>query len=120
MRPYPLVATFASLATAATFALLALHSPYAIGAVGAVAFLLAPAVNALVFATIADEAPDALQGRATSAAIQLGNLGAPIGPILAGALLGALGAVHAIAVYGCVMLGLAAVALLSRDRLTRD
>lgn len=120
VRPYPLVTTFASLATAATFALLALHSPYAIGAVGAVAFLLAPAVNALVFATIADEAPDALQGRATSAAIQLGNLGAPIGPILAGALLGAFGAVHAIVVYGCVMLGLAAVALLSRDRLTRD
>ena len=70
VQPYVLVSSFAWLATAATFALLVLHSPYAIGAAGAVAFLLAPSVSALAFAVIAEEAPDAVQGRVTSAGIQ--------------------------------------------------
>jgi predicted MFS family arabinose efflux permease len=117
--PYPLVATFASLATVAIFALLVLHSPYAIGAAGAVAFLLVPSVNALALAVVADEAPDELQGRVTSAGIQLANLGAPIGPVLAGVLISAFGAAHAIGVYGCAMLVLTVVASAARPQLTR-
>jgi len=110
MQPYPLVTTFAWLSTTATFALLLLHSPYVIGLAGAAAFLLVPAVNALTFAVIADEAPDELQGRVTSAAIQVANLGAPLGPLLAGTLISITSTGHAIALYGCAMLLLAILA----------
>jgi predicted MFS family arabinose efflux permease len=120
MSPYALVSVFAWLATGATFALVVLHSPYAIGAAGAAAFLLAPAVNALAFAVIAEEAPDALQGRVTSAGIQLANLGAPVGPLLAGSLIAALGAVHTIGLFAGAMLALAVTASVSPGRLSHD
>lgn len=68
----------------------------------------------LAFAAIAEGARDELQGRVTSAGIQLASLGAPVGPVLAGVLLGALGPSRAIVVYGCALLVLAAVASLSR------
>jgi MFS family permease len=113
VRPRTVIVAFAWTATAATFLLAAAHSPYVIGALGAVAFLFVPAVSAIALAAIASEADDELQGRATSAGIQLASLGAPLGPVAAGALLGATGAATAIIVYGCVLLGLAAVASVS-------
>ncbi len=90
-RPAPIVVSFAWISTATAFLLLAADSPYVIGALGGIAFLLAPPVNAIAFAAIAEGAPDQLQGRVTSAGIQLASLGAPVGPVLAGLLLGALG-----------------------------
>jgi MFS family permease len=112
-RPRTVIVVFAWTAAAATFLLVAAHSPYLIGALGAVAFLLAPAVSAIAFAAIASEADDELQGRATSAGIQLASLGAPLGPVAAGVLLGATGASTAIVAYGCALLVLAAVASVS-------
>jgi hypothetical protein len=85
-----------------------------IGTLGGIAFLLAPAVNAIAFAAIAEGAPDELQGRVTSAGIQIANLGAPVGPLLAGLLLGALGTTRAIVVYGCALFVLSGIASLSR------
>ena len=113
-RPRTIVVTFAWTSTATSFLLLAAHSPYAIGALGGIAFLLAPPVNAIAFAAIAEAAPDELQGRVTSAGIQLANLGAPVGPLLAGLLLGALGATRAIVVYGCALIVLALLASVSK------
>jgi MFS family permease len=114
VRPAPLVLSFAWISTATAFLLLAADSPYVIGALGGIAFLLGPAVNAIAFAAIAEGAPDELQGRVTSAGIQLASLGAPVGPLLAGVLLGALGPSRAIVVYGCALLALAIVASVSR------
>jgi predicted MFS family arabinose efflux permease len=114
VRPAPLVVSFAWISTATAFLLLAADSPYVIGALGGIAFLLGPAVNAIAFAAIAEGAPDELQGRVTSAGIQLASLGAPVGPLLAGVLLGALGPSRAIVVYGCALLVLALVASVSR------
>ena len=112
-RPAPIVIAFAWISTATAFLLLAADSPYVIGALGGIAFLFAPAVNAIAFAAIAEGASDELQGRVTSAGIQIANLGAPVGPLLAGLLLGALGASRAIIVYGCALLALAVVASFS-------
>jgi MFS family permease len=114
VRPAALVSSFAWISTATAFLLLAADSPYVIGALGGMAFLLGPAVNAIAFAAIAEGAPDELQGRVTSAGIQLASLGAPVGPLLAGVLLGALGPSRAIVVYGCALLALAIVASVSR------
>jgi hypothetical protein len=50
----------------------------------------------------------------TSAGIQLASLGAPVGPLLAGVLLGALGPSRAIVVYGCALIVLALIASVSR------
>jgi predicted MFS family arabinose efflux permease len=111
--PPAIVVSFAWLSTGTAFLLLAAHSPYVIGVLGGAAFLLAPAVNAIAFAAIAEGAPDELQGRVTSAGIQLSSLGAPVGPLVAGVLLGALGASGAIVVYGCALLALALVASFS-------
>jgi predicted MFS family arabinose efflux permease len=104
------IASFGWIAVAAAFLLVVAHSPYAIGLLGASAFLLAPAINTIAFATIASEAPGAMQGRATSAGIQLARLGGPIGPVLAGALLASLGATTTLVVYGSVLFLLAVVA----------
>jgi hypothetical protein len=82
-----------------------------IGALGAVAFLLVPSLNALATSLVVEHAPDRLLGRATSASIQLASLGAPIGPVLAGAVIGAVGVVDAVAAYGCAYVVLTAVAL---------
>ena len=45
------------------------------------------------------------------ASIQLASLGAPIGPVLAGAVIGAVGVVHAVVVYGCAYVALGGVAV---------
>jgi MFS family permease len=111
VAPQALVPLFAGLATAATFLLVPAHSPYLIGALGAVAFLLVPSLNALATSLVVEHAPDRLLGRATSASIQLASLGAPIGPVLAGAVIGAVGVVDAVAAYGCAYVVLTAVAL---------
>ena len=44
-------------------------------------------MNAIAFGTIAEQATDEMQGRATSAAIQIAALGGPLGPVTAGVLL---------------------------------
>jgi predicted MFS family arabinose efflux permease len=111
---FTVILVFAWVAAAVAFGLLGADSPYLIGVLGGIAFLLAPAVNAIAFSVVADEAGDELQGRATSAAIQLGNLGGPVGPAVAGVLLGSLGATKAIVVYGCALLALAVAATVSR------
>jgi len=114
LRPVTLVVSAAWISTATAFLLLAADSPYVIGALGGLAFLLVPAVNAIAFAAIAEDAPDALQGRVTSAGIQLASLGAPVGPLLAGVLLGVLGPSRAIVVYGCALIVLASIASFSK------
>jgi hypothetical protein len=94
--------------------LLAVRSPYVLGALGAAAFILAPAVNAIAFGTIAEQATDAVQGRATSAAIQIAALGAPFGPVLAGVLLGAFASSTVVLAYGCALSALAVAASTSK------
>ncbi len=69
--PYHLIATVAWVALVATALLVPAGSPYVIGALGAAAFLFAPAVNALAFGLIAWDAPDRMQGRATSSESRL-------------------------------------------------
>jgi predicted MFS family arabinose efflux permease len=113
-RPVVVVSACGGLATAAAFGLLAVHSPYLLGALGAAAFILAPAVNAIAFGTIAEQATDAMQGRATSAAIQIAALGGPLGPVTAGVLLGAFGASTVVLAYGCVLGALALAATASK------
>jgi MFS family permease len=105
--PRRLVIGFAWTAVASTLLLLPTHSPYLIGALGAAAFLLVPALNALAFSYVAEHAPDALQGRATSAAIQIASLAGPVGPLLAGVLLGTLGTSRTIDVYAGMLVALA-------------
>jgi hypothetical protein len=56
-----------------------------------------------LFGRIAERAPDELQGRATSAAIQLASLLAPVGPVAAGALIGAVGPEHTALAYGALI-----------------
>lgn len=114
LRPYVLVLLFAWLAAAATFSLTLLRSPIAFGLVGAVPFFFVPPLNAVLFGRIGERAPDELQGRATSAAIQLASLLGPIGPVAAGALVGAAGAEHTALAYGCLLAVLAVLATLSR------
>jgi len=113
VRPYVLVLLFAWLAAAATFSLAVLHSPLAFGAVGAVPFFFVRPLNAVLFGRIGERAPDELQGRATSGAIQLASLLGPVGPVAAGALIGVTGAVHAALAYGFLSLALALLATLS-------
>ena len=108
------VVLFAWLVLAATLLLLAAESPYAIGALGALAFLLVPSVNALVLTITAEEAPEHLQGRALSAGIQIASLAAPVGPVVAGALLATLGTRHTIGAYAAALVVLAVLATLSR------
>jgi predicted MFS family arabinose efflux permease len=115
VRPYALVLLFAWLATAATLSLTLLDSAIAFGMVGAVPFFFVPPLNAVLFGRIAERAPDELQGRATSAGIQVASLLGPIGPVAAGALIGGLGARHAALGYGCLLAALAASATLSRS-----
>jgi MFS family permease len=95
--------------------LLPSQSPYLIGALGAAAFFFGPAVTSIVFATIADEAPDHLQGRAVSGAIQISSLAAPVAPILGGAILTLVSPSQAVAVYGSYLVVLAATATFNRS-----
>ena len=95
--------------------LLPSRSPYMIGALGAAAFFFGPAVTSIVFATIADEAPDRLQGRVVSGAIQISSLTAPLAPILGGALLTVTTPGRAVAVYAGYLVALAVAATFSRS-----
>ncbi|HET7138211.1 MAG TPA: MFS transporter [Gaiellaceae bacterium] len=101
--PYVLVLLFAWLAAGATCSLVLLDSAIAFGFVGAVPFFFVPPLNAVLFGRIAERAPDELQGRATSAAIQLASLLAPVGPVAAGALIGAVGPEHTALAYGALI-----------------
>jgi predicted MFS family arabinose efflux permease len=114
LRPHVLMLLFAWLAAAATLSLLVFRSPIAYGAAGAVAFFFVPPLNAAVFGRIGERAPDALQGRATSAAIQVASLLGPVGPIAAGGLVAGVGARGAAAAYGLLVAALAAAATFSR------
>jgi len=109
-----LVVTSAWILPAAWFLLLPTHSPYLIGLLGAIASFLGPAVGAVLFSTIATEAPDHLQGRTTAGAIQISSMPAPIAPLAAGLLLGALGSKQTVMIYGAFLLGLAVLATTSR------
>jgi MFS family permease len=114
LRPYLLVLLFAWLAVAATLSLTLLDSAIAFGFAGAVPFFFVPPLNAVLFGRIGERAPDELQGRATSAAIQLASLLGPVGPIAAGALIGAVGAKPTVLAYGFLLAALAVLATLSR------
>jgi MFS family permease len=110
-----LVVALAWTLAAAMLLLLPAHSPYLIGLLGAVANFLVPAVGAVLFSTIATDAPDHLQGRTTAGAIQISSMPAPLAPLTAGLLLGAVGARHTVMVYGAFLVAIAVVASLSRD-----
>jgi MFS family permease len=112
-RPYLLMLLFAWLAAAATLSLTVLASPIAFGVAGAVAFFFVPPLNAAVFGRIGERAPDALQGRVTSAAIQVASLLGPAGPLAAGLLTEELGARDSALTYGLVAAALACAATLS-------
>src|SRR5204863_6959072 len=114
LPPRLVILTFGWLACGATFLLLPVRSPYVLGALGAVAFVLLPSVNAIAFGSVSEQAPESMQGRATSAAIQIAMLAAPIGPFVAGVLLGRLGTSTTLLVYGCALAALAAIASMSR------
>jgi predicted MFS family arabinose efflux permease len=105
-----LVTLFSWIILTTTLLLLVADSPYVIGVLGAVAFVLVPSLSALAFSIIAEQAPDRLQGRAVSAGIQIASLAAPLGPLLAGVLLGALGTNTAILVYSVALVALTLVA----------
>jgi predicted MFS family arabinose efflux permease len=109
-----LVVTSAWILPAAWFFLLPAHSPYLIGLLGAVASFLAPAVAAVLFSTIAADAPDHLQGRTTAGAIQISSMPAPIAPLAAGLLAGSLGPRDTVIVYGAFLVALAVLATTSR------
>jgi MFS family permease len=110
-----LVVALAWTLAAAMLLLLPAHSAYLIGLLGAVANFLVPAVGAVLFSTIATDAPDHLQGRTTAGAIQISSMPAPLAPLAAGLLLGAVGARHTVMVYGAFLVAIAVVASLSRD-----
>jgi MFS family permease len=109
-----LVVALAWTLAAAMLLLLPARSPYLIGLLGAVANFLVPAVGAVLFSTIATDAPDHLQGRTTAGAIQISSMPAPLAPLAAGLLLGAVGARHTVMVYGAFLVAIAVVASLSR------
>src|SRR4051794_34491212 len=109
-----LVLAFGWTCAATMLLLLPARSPYLIGALGAAAFFFGPAVTSIVFATIAAEAPDRLQGRAVSGAIQISSLTAPGAPILGGALLALLSPDQAGAIYRGLLGGRAPAATFSR------
>jgi hypothetical protein len=71
-----------------------------------------PAVNSAITARVVADAPDAIQGRAVSAVIQLTTLLHPLGPALVGVLLQAVGAGTTIVGYGTAFGALALVATL--------
>jgi predicted MFS family arabinose efflux permease len=109
-----LIAAFAWSVALATLLLVPTHSPYVLGLLGAFAFFLAPTVNAILFSTIAAEAPDRMQGRVNSAAIQLVSLLAPIGPLAGGLLIEALDPSRTLLVYDALFVVLAVVATVAR------
>jgi MFS family permease len=120
VRPFTLFAIFVWSTTGAIFALTVLDAPVAYGLAGAVPFFFVPPLNAVVFGLIAEQAPDELQGRVVSAAIQIGSLLAPAGPLVAGALVAAAGASRAVVVYGCAVALFACAATASRGLRSYD
>jgi len=114
LRPHVLLLLFAWLAAGATLSLTVLDSPIAFGIAGAVAFFFVSPLNAAVFGRIGERAPDALQGRVTSAAIQMASLLGPVAPLAAGLLVANVGAGHAALTYGLVAVALACAATLNR------
>jgi MFS family permease len=115
LTPRACILAFAWTATAATLAIAVVRSPYLYGAAGAVAFFFVPTLNAIAFGIVAEQAPEALQGRATSAAIQLASLAAPIAPILAGGLIETIGARPLVLGDALLLAGLSSVATLARS-----
>jgi predicted MFS family arabinose efflux permease len=111
---HTIVVVFAWTFVATTLLLLTTHSPYLLGVLGALTFFLVPALSALLFASIAANAPDHLQGRAVSGAIQLASLTGPIAPLAAGLLVGRLGTHDTILVYAAFTIAVALGATLSR------
>jgi predicted MFS family arabinose efflux permease len=109
-----LVLAFAWTCAITLLLLLPSRSPYLIGLLGAAAFFFSPAVTSIVFATIASEAPDRLQGRAVSGAIQIASLTAPLAPVLGGALLTLTSPDRAVALYAGYLVVLALAATFSR------
>jgi len=107
VAPWTLVVGFSWIFTIATALLLAVHSPYPIGLIGATVFFLVPSLGALLLGSIADEAPDRLQGRAVAGALQVAMLAAPVAPLCAGVLAGSLGPRRTILVYAAFLLLLA-------------
>lgn len=99
-RPGVVLVGYAWVATVATYALLFTTSAVALGVAGAIAFYLVPAVNAIVMAEVVTRAPEALQGRAISATVQLTTLLHPVGPGLAGVALQLLGTTTTVTAYG--------------------
>jgi MFS family permease len=115
VRPYLLIVVAVWVYTGAILLLAVVHHPLAYGAVGAVAFLFVPPLNALAFGVVGAEAPDRLQGRVTSAAIQVSALTGPLAPLLAGVLLASFSARATVLAYGAASAVFATAATLSRD-----
>lgn len=107
--PRTLVVLFACTAGASTALLVPVHSPYLIGAIGGLAFLLAPVLSALAFSLVVADAPERLQGRAQSAAIQIASLSGPLSPLAAGLLLASYGAEAVIVISAGAWVALAVI-----------
>jgi hypothetical protein len=112
--PRTLMLAFGWIGAAATLALREVDSPYAIGVLGAAAFFLSPSLSGSLFAAIAERCPDGLLGRTNSAATQLASLASPVGPLIAGALLGLFGAPATVVIYAGWLFVLAVAATLYR------
>lgn len=104
--------TAAWLDAAAAFALLWPRSPYLIGIIGAVAFLLVPATNTVIFGLLSQTSPDHLVGRAQAAATLIISAPAPAAPVVAGAVLDSYGPKMSIMICGLLFAGLAITATL--------
>jgi MFS family permease len=113
--PWACIVTFAWTAASSTLSIAFVHSPYAYGAAGAVAFFFVPTLNAIAFSIVAEQAPEALQGRVTSAALQLASLAAPIAPLLAGGLIERVGARTLVLGDALLLTALSCTATLARS-----
>ena len=114
LRPGLLLVVFGWTGAAAAGTIVVLRSPYALGIAGAVAFLLFPAVNAVVFGHLAATVPDPLQGRVHSAVMQVSMMLAPVGPVVAGLLLDGAGPTRTAGIYAAALTALAIVATATR------
>jgi MFS family permease len=108
--------TAAWLDAAAAIALPWARSPYLIGIVGAVAFLLVPATNAVIFGLLSQVCPDHLVGRAQAAATLIISACAPVAPVVAGAVLESCGPETSIMICALLFAGLAIAAKLFPTR----
>ncbi|MCP3804637.1 MFS transporter [Allokutzneria sp. A3M-2-11 16] len=119
LAPARTLVVFGWVAATVTPLLLVTDSPYLIGGIGALAFLMAPAVNAVIFGHITATAPDELQGRAHAAAMQVIMFLTPVSPLLAGLLLDSVGPGATVCAYAAILLLLAVTATSVLER-TRD